>query len=257
MKRIVLAATASLVLASAAHSADLGVQRVAVPAAIIAQSYDWTGFYIGAHAGYGWGRSSYGFNTNGHYNHLPGDRFSHSTGGFVGGGQLGYNWQSGNFVFGLEGSLTWSDVRRANVISPFFPTSDTFTSSVGWFGTVTPRIGFAASNWLLYAKGGLAFGQVRTRIQDTNDFTAASSTRLGWTVGLGAEYAINQNWSVGLEANYYDFGSLRVNQESSLLVGGGPAGVFSDHNVKTTMWSALARVNYRFSTGGGAVSARY
>lgn len=256
MKRIVLAGVASVLMASAAHSADLGMQRVAVPAAIIAQSYDWTGFYIGAHAGYGWGTANYGFNTSGHYNNAIGDRFSHSTSGFLGGGQLGYNWQSGNLVLGLEGSLTWSDVRRTNVVSPFFPTSDRFTGSVGWLGTVTPRIGFAANSWLFYAKGGLAFGQIRSRIQDNFDFTAASSTRLGWTVGLGAEYAINQNWSVGLEANYYDFGSFRVSQESTSL-GGGPAGVFSDHNVKTTMWSALARVNYRFSTGGGAISARY
>ncbi|TNW44856.1 porin family protein, partial [Acinetobacter baumannii] len=121
-------------------------------------------------------------------------RFSHTMNGFMAGGQLGYNWQSGNLVLGLEGSLTWSDVRRRNVVSPFFPATDRFSSGIGWLGTVTPRIGFAASNWLFYAKGGLAFGQVRTRIEDAFDFSAASSTRLGWTVGLGAEYAINQNW---------------------------------------------------------------
>jgi outer membrane immunogenic protein len=122
--------------------------------------------------------------------------------------------------------------------------------------TVTPRLGYAANNWLLYAKGGVAFGEISTRIQDTLDFNSRRDTRVGWTVGAGLEYAVTPNWIVGVEGNYYDFGTLNVNQESRLLATGAPAGVFSNHDVDVQAWSVLGRISYKFGAVG-PIMARY
>jgi outer membrane immunogenic protein len=256
MKKLssILAVAISLV-AAPAIAADLGRPIYKAPVAAAVPYFSWSGFYIGGHAGYGWGDADYNFLTAGHYNLAAGDRFSHDMDGFMGGGHLGFNWQWGQMVAGLEGSFTWSDLGRSGVASPFFPATDTFRTRLQWVSTITPRLGYAANNWLLYVKGGVAFGEIDTRIQDAVDFNARSETRVGWTVGAGLEYAVTPNWIVGVEGNYYDFGSLNVNQESRLLATGAPAGVFSNHDVDVAAWSVLGRVSYKF--GAGPIMARY
>jgi outer membrane immunogenic protein len=256
MRSFVFAVSAFAAFAPvAASAADLGVRPVKAPVAVLAPAYDWTGFYIGGHAGYGWADSRYNFNTAGHYNFVAGDSFTHSLDGFMGGGHIGFNWQWSNIVLGLEGSWTYSDV-RGNAISPFFPATDTFDTRVNWVATITPRLGVTTGPWLFYVKGGAAFADIRTDIRDTADFNRRDETKVGWTVGGGVEWMFANNWVIGVEGNYYDFGRCCDGLTESLIIGTNtPAGVFSDHDTRVDMWSVMGRISYKF--GGGPVVARY
>lgn len=255
MKKIALAVVAATVLsAGAASAADLAARPYTKAPPPVAAVYNWTGFYIGAHAGYTWGDTRFDFATAGHYNNVPGDSFGFGTDGFMGGGHAGYNWQTGNFVFGLEGSISYTDL-NGNAISPYFPATDTFHTKQEWIATVTPRLGFASGAWLFYVKGGVAFTELRTRIQDTFDYNERSDTKAGWTVGGGVEWMVSPNWIVGVEGNYYDFGSCcGGNTQSLVLATNAPAGVFSNHDTRFDNWSVLGRVSYKW---GGPVVAKY
>lgn len=251
MKKIALAATVMATVASgSALAADLGRPVYKAPVMSAVPVSNWSGFYIGGHAGYGWGDADYDFFAANTYGIPAGSSFSHSLDGFMGGGHLGFNWQTGAFVAGLEGSFTWSDLRR-DAISPFAPGTDTFSTRLNWVSTITPRIGFAANNWLLYVKGGVAFGDIETNITTVAPATnnSRSDTRIGWTVGAGTEYAFTPNWIIGVEGNYYDFGTLSTNQVST------PAGFTRADDVNVTAWSVLGRLSYKF--GAGPIMASY
>lgn len=255
MKKIALAATVMGVIASgSASAADLGRPIYKAPVMSAVPVANWSGFYIGGHAGYGWGDADYDlFAGNGYTPAGVAGSFSHTMDGFMGGGHLGFNWQMGAFVAGLEGSFTWSDLRRDNVASPFFPATDAFHTRLNWVSTITPRIGFAANNWLFYVKGGVAFGDIETNITTalpspvtTN---STSETRVGWTAGAGLEYAFTPNWIIGVEGNYYDFGTITTNQAST------PVGFLRNDDVTVTAWSVLGRLSYKF--GPGPLMASY
>lgn len=254
MKKIALAAAAASVLfTTTAFAADMAPRYKAPPPAPVVV-WNWTGFYIGAHAGYVEGENRYDFPAAGHYNIVAGDSFGYNSNGFMGGGHAGYNWQTGQFVLGVEGSISYTDLKRT-VISPYFPLTDTFRTKQEWIATVTPRLGIASGQWLFYVKGGVAFTEIDTRIQDALDYNQRSDTRVGWTVGGGVEWMATQNWIVGVEGNYYDFGRCCGGlSQSLLLANNAAAGVFSDHSTRVDNWSVLGRVSYKF---GGPVVARY
>ena len=140
--------------------------------------YSWAGPYLGGTLGYEWGNVS---NT--------GAKPSGIAGGVTG----GYNWQSGNIVFGLEGDMqgTGANDRFAN-----------YKFSNPWFGTVRGRIGYAFNNVLIYGTGGLAFGSLETESLITG--LQQSKTSAGYTVGVGAEVGIYQNWTAKIEYLYVD-----------------------------------------------------
>ena len=165
MKKIVIAAAALIMGSMSASAADLAARPYTkAPPAVVA-AYDWSGFYVGLHAGYVSSDPRFDFATLGHYNLAAGDSFGYGVSGFMGGGHAGYNWQTGNnFVLGLEGSISYTDLNRGGVISPFFPLSDTFHTKQEWIATVTPRLGVTSGPVLFYVKGGVAFTELRTRI---------------------------------------------------------------------------------------------
>lgn len=212
-------------------------------------AYDWSGVYVGVHAGYDKADVSYDFAsiTEGYFNENRGTHFSEELDGFVGGGQVGFNWQYENLVLGLEGAFTWVDFDETST-SPFYPGSDEFESKVDWIAAITPRVGLTVENVMFYAKGGVAFADITARIQDNNAelFVETQKKRAGWTIGGGAEYALSENWIVGAEANYYDFGSFYAGENTTTFEGA-PGIPSSDHDVSTTMWSVLARVSYKFN----------
>jgi outer membrane immunogenic protein len=255
MKKFALATTALFMLsAGAVSAADLAARPYTKAPAPVAAVYDWTGFYVGVHAGYASNDSRFDFYTNGHYNNAPGESFGFGTNGFMGGGHAGYNWQTANVVFGLEGSISYTDL-TGRAISPFFPASDTFHTKQEWIATITPRLGVTAGAWLFYVKGGAAFTELRTRIQDTADYNERSDTRVGWTVGGGAEWMVSPNWIIGVEGNYYDFGRCcGGNTQSLFLTTNTPNGAFSNHDTRFENWSVLGRVSYKF---GGPALAKY
>jgi len=254
MKKIAIAVSALLMGSMSASAADLAARPYTkAPAAVVA-AYDWSGFYVGLHAGYVSSDPRFDFATIGHYNNAPGDRFGFGVNGFMGGGHAGYNWQASNFVFGLEGSISYTDLNRT-VISPFFPATDTFRTKQEWIATITPRLGLTSGPVLFYVKGGVAFTELQTRIQDTGDFNARNDSKVGWTVGGGIEWMATSNWIVGVEGNYYDFGRCCGGlTESRSLATGAPFGVFSNHSTRFDDWSVLGRVSYKF---GNSVVARY
>src|SRR5215216_4292042 len=110
MKKIALALAALAMGSVSASAADLAARPYTkAPAAVVA-AYNWSGFYVGVHAGYASSDPRFDFVTNGHYNNAPGESFGFGVNGFMGGGHAGYNWQASNVVFGLEGSISYTDL---------------------------------------------------------------------------------------------------------------------------------------------------
>ena len=167
---------AAMGMAVSAQAADLQYQRRAEPYAVQPLVYSWVGPYIGANLGYGWG-----------------DITNNPTkpSGVLGGVQAGYNWQSGAWVFGLEG-----DVQINGADDTFAP----WKFSNPWFGTARGRVGYAFNNFLVYGTGGLAFGEVSGQ----NFFLTENHGSIGWTAGAGVEMALNKNWSAKAEYLYVD-----------------------------------------------------
>jgi outer membrane immunogenic protein len=211
----------------AANAADLAA-RPYTKAPIMAEAvFNWTGWYVGGNVGYGWGRERGDvagtqnvsvFRTAGptliSSVTTPFTAFSSGSNadGIIGGVQAGYNWQSANWLFGLEADIQGSDQRSSSsfcLVAGCPAGSLIYGANYGldWFGTVRGRVGFLPTQKvLLYATGGLAYGQV-----SANAPTAPFSwgdTRIGWTVGAGAEMAIDRNWSVKVEYLYMDLGSF-------------------------------------------------
>ncbi|HYI05611.1 MAG TPA: outer membrane protein [Reyranella sp.] len=154
--------------------------------------YNWTGFYAGINAGYGFGTSDW---------EIP--AVSTEPKGFIVGGTLGYNYQTGSFVWGLEGDLAWSDV-KATVDCGLGFTCETANR---WLGTARGRLGYAFDRWLPYITGGAAFGSVRATLNPAA-VAATTETRVGWTAGGGLEYAFMGNWTAKIEYLYVDLGSF-------------------------------------------------
>src|SRR5689334_23210360 len=152
MKKLLLGIAGVIALAAPASAADLAARPYAKAPAMIAAVYDWSGFYIGANGGWGSSRKCWDFVT-------PAGAFvanegcHDATGGTVG-GQVGYRWQAGTWVFGVEAQGNWADFSGSNV-SLAFPGTN-IRSKVDAFGLFTGQVGYAANNVLFYLKGGAA-----------------------------------------------------------------------------------------------------
>jgi outer membrane immunogenic protein len=202
----------------------------------IAPSYDWTGLYVGAHAGGAWSNATL-TDQSGVTFAPPGTGLNVGGSGWHGGAQFGYNTQFGGWVFGIEGDLSYTDVRGTTTS----PLGADVTTRLNWLGTVTGRLGIAWDRTLLYAKAGAAFGETSfsARVPLVVDFQG-KDTRAGWTVGAGAEYALGDNLSVKAEYNYIDLGTRTVTLRPP--VGGS---ILSDARITQHMIKLGA--NYKFS----------
>jgi outer membrane immunogenic protein len=195
---------------SGAQAADMPIKapRDVEPAA------NWTGWYIGAHAGAAWQKTDVTTDSSFHdgSSYFPNPNASFSKTGFIGGGQIGYNWQHGNFVFGLEGDISGLSGRAS---TPFQAdagyTTGTYSSKIRWLSTVRGRFGLAVGDTMAYMTAGVAFGGVRNSVFidffDTTYFS--SKTKTGWTVGGGVEHMLSRNWTVGLEGLFVDLGNSK------------------------------------------------
>lgn len=212
MKKLILAgATLAALLSPPALAADVAMKAPvykAAPSPITA--FTWTGCYIGGHAGGGWARKTWSDPTGAIF--APGTEFlSSNPSGFIGGGQVGCDYQMGSLVFGLEGQASWADLNQdSNFSVPTFigPVGLVGRSKIDFLTTATARIGYAFDRTLIYAKGGAAWAHDEFSVFRTDGRLAASAkdTPLGWTVGAGAEYAFAPNWSAKIEYNFMDFG---------------------------------------------------
>jgi len=248
MKKINLftvAAMMSVSLTGIARGADLP-QRPAYKAAPIAapMMYNWSGFYLGANGGYGWSNQCIDITAiNG-----IGDVFAQgckSAGGGVIGGQLGYRWQAGQLVFGLEAQGDWANIRNTRLIGQGLDGA-TFKSTLNGLGLFTGQIGYAMDNVLLYAKGGAAVGSQDFAIINNLTGTGlafANRTRWGGVVGVGFEYGFTPNWTVGLEYDYL----WRVNESNTFLTPAlAPVVTSVTTNTRTDVNLLTLRVNYKF-----------
>ncbi len=167
----------------------------------VAPQYDWTGFYIGGHFGYGSG--SFGPGT--HPFPGQGGLLPASVTGHIGGYQLGYNFQTNNrVVWGIEGDISFASPR-----DPFENQITPFTTSYNYIATVRPRVGYKVGTFLPYVTGGLAWGATKVDQLDSNGATVGehSETHIGWAVGAGLEWPVTGNWTGKFEYNYVDLGS--------------------------------------------------
>ncbi|WP_332116708.1 outer membrane protein [Azorhizobium caulinodans] len=206
MKRLLLSSALVIAIAAPAAAADLATRYpVKAPVAPVAPVFSWTGFYIGANAGYGGDKYNYDFG-------VPTTATaSTNSSGFFAGGQIGYNYQfANNVVLGLETDLQWSGIDGTlNTVTPGASTN--IKSSLDYFGTVRARVGYAFDRFLPYITGGMAYGKTKTEGSQFSGtgFTTFddSDTKVGWTIGGGVEYAITNNWTFKTEYQYVDLGN--------------------------------------------------
>lgn len=193
MKRVVLAgigALAVVTMMGAANAADLP-RRQAMPVKAPAfVTYNWTGAYVGINGGGGWGRSNVS---------APFASGDFNTSGGVIGGTLGYNYQMGQAVFGLEGDVDWSNIRGSATCGVTF----SCTTRDSWLGTARGRIGYAFDRFLPFVTGGAAFGDIKNSVAGVGD---ARSTKAGYALGGGIEAAIAGPWTAKVEYLYVDLG---------------------------------------------------
>ena len=155
---------------------------------------------------------------------------------------FGYNFQSGNFVFGLEGALAAANF-DGRFTSPYFPAvAGGWSPNMNWLGTVTGRIGYSFGQWLPYVKGGFAAADVGSPLQGApiGAFSQGSEV-IGWTAGLGVEYQFSSKWSLGLEYLYTDLGGSSSGPPAS--IGAGSSLEVYNNALKTQ--SLLGRLNYK------------
>ncbi|MBR0959712.1 outer membrane protein [Bradyrhizobium japonicum] len=240
MKKNLLLAAVSLVALSAAApalAADLAARPYTkAPPAAIAAVYDWSGFYIGINGGGGSSHATWDFVG-------VGREGSHdATGGTVG-GQIGYRWQSGQWVFGVEGQGNWADFSGDN-LSALFATRN--RTKIDAFGLITGQVGYAWNNVLVYVKGGAAVVSDKYEIFDLGGglLASTSDTRWGGTVGAGLEYGFAPNWSVGVEYNHIFLADKDVTF----------AGFAGTERIRQDVDMGLVRLNYKF---GGPIIGRY
>jgi outer membrane immunogenic protein len=274
MKRLATGAIAVALIGTPALAADIAVPAPSYYPKLPAAIYDWTGVYVGGHIGGGLltdsvsqnGVASSGFNlaTSG----------SLQPAGVIGGGQIGANYEFVPWVFGVEGSFTDSAIDGSTLITcsgcvvqvpappPATPgttipetlSQERFTSQAQWFAAVTGRLGYAANDWLFYAKAGGAWMEVRY----TEDLLSAglgavqippgttvktqvlTDNRAGFTVGAGIELGLVENLSAKIEYDFYDFGSKNY-----------PFHAITPVSVKSDLHTLTVGLNYKFNWSGG------
>lgn len=260
MKKILLSTVAIVALAAGpAVAADMPVKARSAPPVAVA-SFSWTGCYIGGNVGFA--RNTIRLTDSVSF---PGTflDFGESSGtGFVGGGQIGCDYQINSIVIGARGMLDWANLDHRASMAPAAPTANRDTRMRS-FTTATARLGWAVTpNALLYAVGGGAW--TRTSVDVTLaggvPSESASFSQRGWVFGGGVEFNLASNWTIFAEYNRLDFGTRRVcfTQAPGTAFTGIPCvgGGGNDMDVGQRVDVFMAGLNFRFS-GIGPVSARY
>lgn len=239
-----LAAAMLAMSASTALAADLTYEPA--PVAAPAEVFNWSGFYVGVHGGYGWGHTQDTHNPN---------AFGQTLSGGFGGAQIGYNYQfANNVVLGAEADVAAGDIGKSwggvNEFDPYYG-----EDKIDWFGTIRARLGYSADRFLPYITGGVAWANLdhklgcdRNRVAVTiggcnNAFeTSKSDTAWGWTIGAGVEYAITNNVTVKAEYLYTDLGKNDV----TLVDVNYPTSAVNNREFDTSFNSVKLGLNYKF-----------
>lgn len=264
MKRSLIIGAGLLALtAFPAAAADIAVKAPRV-APIMAPAFSWTGCYLGGYVGGAFaGRDVTVRDINGYnYGGVAGPPFGYNLdASVIGGGTLGCNIQTGQWVFGVEGEGGYMSLRgsRFDPNSAFLPLDTISSTRIGdWYGMITGRAGVAFDRTLLYVKGGAAFVDHEVTTVDAllaggNTITAVGGkTKFAWTVGGGIEYAFASNWTI--KGEYMYLGLKHTENACGVATIGG--GVFCWSHDVPGVHTAKIGLNYLFNAGGPVV-ARY
>jgi outer membrane immunogenic protein len=242
MKSLATGAALALLSISGASAADLSYGAPSPNLYSPVSAINWTGPHLGINFGGGSGNVSgsysgtlFGFSVTGQ----PVEEFA--TRGAIGGAQVGYDLQNGNWVFGVEGDIDATGISGSGEQFNGGGTLVNASSKLNWLGTFRGRLGYAFDKWLLYVTGGVAVGSntVTVVATGTNNGTARNTqTHVGWTLGLGGEYRLTQSWSIGAEYRYADLGTRTYSDATNIP--GGSANVHLTNNV------FLAKINYHW-----------
>lgn len=228
MRGLVVASVSVVALALAGTASAAGPYGMPDPPLYL---WSWTGLYVGANAGGGWTFDAgqprcidpNGVN-NGRFCQIVPDNTTNGS-GFIGGGQIGYNWQvNPTWVVGLETDFQGASLSGSPTVNGRFtffggglaanPATFTANEKLDWFGTVRGRVGFAIGRQLFYTTGGLAYGEAALNTNFVTPVTAfqgnATVTKVGWIAGIGTEGNLLGNWSAKVEALFYDLGTTTV-----------------------------------------------
>jgi outer membrane immunogenic protein len=258
---VVASAFAAFGFVNSASAADMPVKAPVYATPVVAP-YNWTGWYAGVNAGFGWGSNNQARNDSCAEPsgsglcvvYLSGGGFppvSLKPEGFIGGGQVGYNWQVANLVWGVEADFQGSGIKAsaARTTSPpcCIPGTSTLEHKLRWFGTVRGRLGVPMNNWLFYGTGGLIYGGVSSSSTWTSLVAtgtgSSSTTRAGWTIGAGTEAGFGGRWTATLEYLYFDLGRDSVTATSATAGSVGDAITISQRMAGHILRTGL---NYRF-----------
>lgn len=263
---------AGLGLSGAARAADLidTPEPEYIPPAL------WTGFYVGVHGGYGWGKVDVG-DTYAYDSPDPFKASSFDPSGGVFGVQLGYNQQNGNFVYGLEVDLGYMNLSGSNTVDlppercgnrcAYNQLSGSYSLSGGFYADLALRLGYAQGDSLFYVKGGPAAlladfdtnyvganaTTVNKKTTDDNPSKFAygkEETLFGWTVGVGAEYALTPSLSLKAEYQYFDFGSTSIDHNGKYAWGPNKANVSTlEGNAELDTSVSVVKVGLNYQIG--------
>jgi len=232
----------------------------AVPAVAYEPPFSWTGFYVGVNAGYSWGKAdtdaSASVVIDGVAFDAAGSR-SANLNGALGGGQIGYNWQSQRWVYGIEADFQGTG--ENGLISACVDVACARASyDLDWFGTLRGRVGYLLQpRALLYLTGGLAYGHVSAELSvshpDIGTLSVSdSATKAGWVIGGGLEWALGGNWMLRAEYLYMDLGSMRTQLgpvSTTIPNGEFPISVSASGSVRTDITDQIARVGLSYKFG--------
>lgn len=249
LNRIVTIAAGSL-LATSAFAADV-ISYEPTPI------FSWTGGYVGLNAGYGGGKAKHPFDSwydDGDAIYRESGSLNLTSSGFLGGAQIGYNYQIGQLVVGIETDIQGANVKGEGSISMSDMDGNSLNARLGtkldWFGTVRARMGVSATDrFMVYGTGGLAYGRTTSFVRgtsydawwdETDSFNeSVKKTKGGWTIGAGAEYAITNNVTFKTEYLFTDLGKTNLFSD-----GGDDYGVSLDR--KFNFHTVRAGINYKF-----------
>jgi len=246
MNRLTIGAVAALCFSGCyANAADLAVKARPLPQSYVSAVYDWSGFYVGGHIGYGWADPNINPGAGVTVTNHP------QPNGFLGGGQIGVQWQTGAWVYGIEADASYGNLDDTRTCT-INPTGATLScrGAPKYFGTVDARLGYAINNWLVYGKGGWAWSH--------EDFTQlfnagavcvgtpcnGGTNQYGWSVGGGVEYGFAPIWSVKLEYDFLDF----PHSDTVTLSNGATTNTFT---LTKTIQKVELGLNYRFNWPAG------
>jgi outer membrane immunogenic protein len=225
MKRLILTACAGLIaVAVASPSLASDLPRPAYKAPLYTAPFSWSGFYVGINGGYGWGTSNWSSTAT---------AGSVKPKGALAGGTIGYNLQTGAYVWGVEGDFDASWMKGTDSAGTGVCAGIGCETKSTWFATGRARLGYAWDRWLPFITGGAAFGDIK---MTPRTGASETKTKVGWTLGGGVEYAFMGPWSAKIEYLYADLGKATC--------GAATCGIDTEVTYKANI--VRAGLNYRF-----------